>query len=507
MKYILSPEQMRQADAAAINDFCIPSVVLMENAARSCAEYIIEIIGDKELKNPSLLFLCGSGNNGGDGYATARHLHENYRVRIFWIGDTEKMSPETLTNFLAAEKSTIPMVHIENPDDIDNTDFSADCIIDSLIGVGGSEQIRGIALDLIKKVKSQNSLKIAIDSPTGLNVESGIAHPDCFSADYTITMFAEKTGLLLNDGLNVSGQIFIANLGAPSTIVKNISKVFVYEKQDIPDEIPTRKRRTSKFDYGRVLILAGSTNFPGAAALCSNAAITSGAGLVNLFTTSLHPGILPDVIPFILPQTKSGSVSGKSLDVILKASENANVITIGPGLSDDQETVKLVKEIIKNLPEDKKIVIDADGLRAVDAVSKLNKNIVLTPHTGEFSRITCIPREDVEKHSFRLSKEWANKLNCIILLKHVPGIITDGELSYFNVNGNPGMAKGGSGDVLTGIISGLLARGLEPLKAASLGANIHASAGDLYTSQFSEETLTASGMIEMLKYIFPKRQI
>jgi ADP-dependent NAD(P)H-hydrate dehydratase / NAD(P)H-hydrate epimerase len=497
MKYILTPTQMRTADATAINDFNIPGIILMENAARSSAETIYDLL---EIGS-SVLLLCGSGNNGGDGFALARHLHEDYDVKVIWIGREDKMSPETHSNYLSVKNLGIPLMHLNSEEEILDSDFEVDCIIDSMIGVGGSEFLKGLPVPILKKANSVESLRIAIDSPTGLNTETGLAHEDCFYADYTITMFAAKTGMLIKDGIEVCGEIQTAYLGAPQHIVKKISNTYILEKSDIAEILPERNKISSKFDYGRALIVAGSKNYPGAAALSSNAAITIGTGLVYLMTPVIHAAVLPEVIPAVVPHTESGTISIKALDAIIESSKKANAIAIGPGFGTHPETIELVKELIKSLPENLPIVIDADGLKAISMESVLRKNIILTPHTGEFSQISCIPRQEVEKNAPWLAKEWAEKLNCTILLKHVPSIITDGKVSYWNTNGNPGMATAGSGDVLTGIIAGLLALNVEPLEAAALGAFLHASAGDFYAETFSEQTLTASELITSLKEV------
>lgn len=498
MKYILTPEEMRQADSTAIEHFGVPSIVLMENAARSSAIYIRQIVEDEQLVDPEFSFFCGSGNNGGDGFALARHLFNSFKVRIYWIGDETKMSDETRTNYLAAKNLGIPMVHLESEDDIEKLNFDTEIIVDALIGVGGSENIRGLALNILKKIKEVDALKIAIDCPTGLNSLTGVANEFCFDADYTITMYTYKLGLLINQGPDYSGEIFVAELGVPDSIVRGIAKTFAYEYDDLLEIIPNRKRVSSKFDYGRVLIIAGSERYPGAACLCANASIKSGAGLTILASTAFHPGLLPEVIRFPLPANASGSISLASFELLQDELEKADAIAIGPGLTDNSETIKLVKKIVSTYKNNKKIVVDADGLRAIDGTIGLNKNIVLTPHSGEFSRIIHIPREEIEANSFFVAKEWATKLNCVIHLKYVPPVSTDGDLAYLCLAGNPGMASGGSGDVLTGIIATLLARGLDTLSATSVGAYVHALAGDIYASEFGMETLTASSLIDLL---------
>jgi len=502
MKYILTPEEMRKADGTAIQEMAIPSIILMENAARSAADYILEVFADNDIIQPSVTFFCGSGNNGGDGFAMARHLMEYSVITVYWIGEIEKMSYETRINFEALKNLGVDLFHIRDEEELELIDLDTDCIIDAMIGVGGSENIRGIALEILKLIYDYPGMRIAVDAPTGLNTETGLAAEFCFSADMTITMFAIKTGMLLNDGLNVCGEIETAYLGAPQSIVKKISKIASLEDGDAHYLLPKRPRISSKFDYGRVVVIAGSKRFPGAAALTSNAAIKSGAGLVQLYSTNLHPAIMPEVIPYELSATKSGSISKLNTELLFNEISNANVIAIGPGLSDDVETTELAREIIYGAPDDKVIVVDADALRAIDKTKKLRKNIILTPHTGEMARITGIARKEIESNSAWIANEWAKKLNCIILLKHVPVIISDGNLSYYNLNGNPGMATGGSGDVLTGIIAALLSVGLEPLKAAALGTFLHGKAGELYISNHNENTLTATSLLDLLDEAF-----
>lgn len=502
MKYILTPNEMRKADSTAIDEKGIPSIILMENAARSAAEYLIDIFEESEIFYPRVTFFCGSGNNGGDGFAMARHMIEYCLVSVYWIGSTDKMSEETKANFDSIKNLGINLIHIENEEDLETIDFETDCVVDSMIGVGGSENIRGMAYEILKLLSEYQGLKVAVDAPTGLNTETGVAGDHCFMADITITMFAIKSGMLLNDGSKVCGEIFVAYLGAPESIVMQLSKIKSIEEHDLPYILPIRDEVSSKFDYGRVMVIAGSKRFPGAAAMTANAAIKSGAGLVQLYSTALHPAILPEVIPYEVKSTESGSISSNEKEFLLKEIEKANVVAIGPGLSDDKDTIALVNDLVAEIPDDKSIILDADATRIISKEKKMRKNIIITPHTGEFSRFSGIDRSEIENNSAEIAKKWAKELNCTVLLKHIPVIITDGDNSYWNINGNSGMASGGSGDVLTGIIAGLLAQEIEPLEAAAYAAFIHARAGDIYIQEYSEHTLTASNLLDLIEEAF-----
>lgn len=503
MKCALTPKKMYEADKTAMEVCGVPSLVLMENAARSCVEHIRDFIARSGKTVRSVLVLCGSGNNGGDGFAIVRRLHENFDVRCAWIGDEEKMTPETRANFLAAKNLCDDFVHIENENQVAGYDFSADCVIDAMIGVGGSENLRGKVVPILQKANAVDAIKIAVDAPTGLNSETGAAHRDCFKADLTSTMFALKTGLILNEGLDVCGEIRVAHLGVPAEITEKIADTLILEKCDVAEKFPKRRKRSSKFDYGRALIIAGSEKFPGAAALAANASVRSGAGLTVLFTTSVHPALAPEVIPRLCGKTESGSIAKSNISSILEECEKSDSIAIGPGLSDDEETIELVRRLLKEIDEKKPICIDADALKALDNNTILRENIVLTPHSGEFSKISGIKRKDVEKDSLAYAKQWAKKLHCPILLKCVPVVITNGEKTYLNTTGNPGMASGGSGDVLTGIIAALLAQSVDAFDAAALAAYLHGAAGDLFVENYSPAALAATDLINNLKRVIP----
>lgn len=502
MFYILTPDETRLADSTAINEYNIKGELLMENAARSASDILVDILLESEIENPSILVLCGSGNNGGDGFALARHLSNFFDVRIIWIGNEDRMSPETKQNFEIIKKLGISHEKVLSDIDLNELDFKCDLICDALIGVGGNEDLKGVVIDVLRKANTTDAYKVAIDVPSGLNAHTGFAHQDAFEADLTITMFAPKTGMLLNDGIDICGEIEIASLGAPDRIVADIANIGVLEDEDVEELLPFRDPVSSKFDYGRVLIIAGSEKMPGAAALTANAAIKSGAGLVYLMTPKLHPAIKPEIIPTVLPTDDNGYISYSAKEMILAAAEKADVIAIGPGIGFSNEIKQLISELLDELLPDLPIILDADAIRALDITKTYNRNLILTPHIGEFSLMTGIPREEIYDNHSLLVEDFTRKLNCTVLLKHIPSIVTDGGFSIWNLGGNPGMSTAGSGDVLTGIISSLLGQGLEPLEAVSVGAFIHSKAGDNYAENYSESSLTATDLINELDNVF-----
>jgi len=512
MNIILTPKQMRQIDSRAINDFLVPGSILMENAALNSSKIIKKIFAENGLESPKVLIFCGSGNNGGDGFAIARQIMGFSNVKIYWIGDEAKMSPETKQNYHISKKLGIPNQYLKDLSDFDKNDLDADCIIDALIGVGGSENIRGLAFEILKLLQTYNGLKISVDVPTGLNSENGFAYEYAFKADYTITMFAIKTGMLLNKGFDCCGKILVADLGIPINIADGFSNNLILNYEGSRTLLPKRKKISSKFDYGKVFIIAGSKQFPGAAALAANSAVKSGAGLVYLLSTSFHSKLLPEVIPVTLESNHDGTISIKSKKTIEEFIEKADSVVIGPGLSNNVDTISLMFEIINQFSNNKKIVIDADGLRTVKPELKLTKNIILTPHTGEFIRILknfdtqFTTENDITNlyNYYELLNIWSNKLNCIIHLKWVPSITTNGKKFYWNIYGNPGMATGGSGDILSGIIGGLLAQGLDTLEGSALGSFIHSRAGDKAKKYLGMNYLSPTDLIDFLPFVFKR---
>jgi len=500
MEFILTPEQMRNADSTAIERFGIPSAILMENAARSAFEIILELLDEYHLDEyhdePNIFIFCGSGNNGGDGFAIARQLNDFVETTVYWLGDESKMSPETKINFQICENIGLKLIHLKTIRDIEEINWKCNIIIDSMIGVGGSENIRGLASDVLDEISKKEALKIAIDAPTGLNTLTGHASDNCFHADLTITMYAKKLGQLLNSGPDVSRFIETANLGAPFSAVIEQSDSYVLDDGDISNFFIQRENQTSKFDYGRLVIIAGCKKYPGAAALAANAAIKSGTGLVELFSEVLHPQLLPEVICYT--EHQSNNYWLENIELIRERIRKADAVLIGPGLG--VENIEVFGNLLDEFMESKKIILDADGINLIDSNKIYNENLIITPHSGEFAKLTGKSREDVESESYFICKEYAGKLGCIIHLKGSTSISSDGKETFLTTNGNPGMATAGSGDVLAGVISALASQGNDSLIASAVGSYLHAESGRIYRDMFNETSLTASELIKYLPF-------
>ncbi len=501
MKYLLSVEQVRKADNYAIENLKIPSIILMENAARSASDFIRNIISEQNLQAPKICIFCGSGNNGGDGFAIARHLNNNLPdsdIKVYLNGSPEKMSNETKTNYDNLKNLNFEITEIEE-NNIPDLDLNYDIIVDSLIGVGGSENLRGKIIPLLRKINESRAVKIAVDIPTGLNAETGAYHIDSFAADYTVTMFAEKKGMYLNNASAITGCIKTADLGAPGQIVKDLSDTAMIEKKDIRKILPQRKSNSIKFDYGRVLILAGSKDMPGAAALAANASVRAGAGLTYLLTPNIHPSVFPEVITF---KTGNDIFKKDDLENILEKTKKAGVIAIGPGIGNDPESIDLMRELIFSINPEIPLILDADAIKAIKPDDVLRKNIIITPHIGEFADLIGKNRKEIADNSHQIVGEIAAKMNCVIHLKHHPTVSADGSTSYWLNSNNPALACGGSGDVLTGIIAALVAQRVKPIKAAALGAYLHLNSSLKMSEECAEEAFKGTDIIEGLKKVF-----
>ncbi len=494
MKHILTIEQTRNADEHAIKELGISSVILMENAARSA----FEKIADRIKRNHRILILCGSGNNGGDGFALSRHFFVNgfSNLKLIFWGSNDKMSPETNINYITAKKIHIPIY--ENPEKVLFIDLlnEADVIVEALIGVGGNENLRGEISSILAQVNLKDAMKVAIDVPAGLNADTGEAHRNAFKADLTLTMFAPKVGMYVNEGPKLCGGIEICSLGAP-TLMPNSNNYLIFDDKSIGELLGQRRSETDKFDYGRIVVIAGSESMAGAAALTVNSAIKSGAGLVELLTTSIHPAVLPEVISYKLKPNRDGTIANLNEKFITERIEKADTVVIGPGIGNNDSTITMLANLY-DTSNHKKFVIDADGLRCLSKLKSLSENTIITPHIYEFSRLLQSGPQKIKANLLLYSNDFAKKMKCVVIVKSHPTIITNGSTTFFNTAGNPGMATAGSGDVLTGIIAGLSHQIKTPLLNASAAAYLHSRAGDLYAEINDQISLSASSLIDYL---------
>lgn len=470
---IVVAEKMREIDNFCIENLGIPSMVLMENAA-------LKVLNNIELdKYEDFIIISGSGNNGGDGLALARHLHVlEKKVEVFIIGQKDKLSKDCQENYKILINMGIDIKFIEDYSDINDLEASIDkhkIIVDSIFGTGLSREVKGVHEQVILLVNKRSSYVISIDVPSGLNSDTGEILGCCIKANKTISFQYFKRGFLRYGIEKYTGEIVIENIGIPKFIgEKFLTNEHIIEPKMVKRAIPIRKKYSHKGTFGRVSIVAGSQGFTGAAFISTESAVRSGAGLVTLCCNESIQDIMSSKL------VEAMTVSFKNKEKLNEVLSKSDAIAVGPGMGNNDGTLKIVKDIIQytKCP----LVIDADGINVLknnlNLLKEKNKSIVLTPHLGEMSTITGIPVDKIERNRVDIAKAFAKEYNVILLLKGYNTIITDGETVMVNTTGNSAMASGGMGDCLTGIITSLIAQGLSEFEAAYVGAYIHGYCGD-----------------------------
>jgi NAD(P)H-hydrate epimerase len=446
----------------------------------------------------------GKGNNGGDGLVIARQLaHTGQEVNIYLASPAESFTGEALTNLDIAKNLGLQIKEILT-DVASIKSLRCELLVDAIFGTGLRGAVREPVANIINAINDLPIPILAVDLPSGLDADTGNPLGTYVQADRTVTIGLPKRGLLVHPGAELAGKLEVVDIGFPQQVIdaQNI-KVNWTTKKDATQWIPPRSPASYKGSYGRVLVVAGSTGMTGAAALASEAALRAGAGLVTLaIPKSLNPILevkLSEVMTLPLPETEAGSLAESATSTILEYAEKTkSVLAIGPGLSQHPETVGLVHQLISENHKQElglRMVIDADGLNALaqstDLISLLGAEAVLTPHPGEMARLTNFPISNLESNRIGTAEEFANQYGVTLVLKGAPTVTTDPNgNTWINSTGNPGMATAGMGDVLTGIIAGLMAQNVPSEKAAMLGVYLHGLAGDI-----AAETLGMHGLI------------
>ena len=484
---LYNTSQIRNLDSFAIKRLQVPGIVLMENAAIGIYQSIIERVDSINCVG----FVCGKGNNGGDGFAVARHFsNAGFDVKVISLGMENDLSEDCKTNFnilqnLSLQRENLKIKSYKSAKDIN---WLKDCnlIIDAILGSGFIGELKEPYSLIVKSLNKINAYKCAIDLPTGLNADTGYGEV-IFNSDLTVTLGEFKKGLFIGKGYEFCGEVVLKEIGIGRDYFDNIdTDTYLIEPEDVYLSLPKRKKSVHKYSAGKVLSIAGSYKYPGAAALTSQSSLIAGAGASILAIPEstkklIHKDLLEVVVEsYGTNTTKSFNADGlKSIQQKIKW---ADVVAIGPGLSREEDTVKAVRQFLLER-KFKYAVIDADALFALDKIflEKIDlKNCILTPHLGEFSRMIGVKSEIVERDILSYGKDFSIRHKCILVLKGAPTIIfnPDGE-AFINTTGNSGMAKFGSGDVLTGIIAGLLSQNKNPEIAAITGVYLHSLSADL----------------------------
>ncbi len=494
--------QMRNIDRAAEEVGKIPGIVLMENAAISCVR---ELERDFDLMDLSVAVFCGRGNNGGDGLAIARHLYNmGVRVKIYLVGEGE-FSGDAKVNFDIVNGMDIPVDTVTDTEGFSYVIRSYDIIVDAILGTGIHGDVRANVFDIINLINENAKYVLSVDIPSGIDSDSGKICGICVTADKTVTFAAYKIGMFMHPAADCLGEVVVSEISIPDYIIdsQNI-QINVTDAEFVRSVIPVRESNSHKGDYGKLLIIAGSVGMSGAAYMSAQAALKSGAGLITLACPKAINPVLEmkttEVMTLPLPDI-DGHISYSATDILLERAESADAVLIGPGLGRSDDIKQIIKEVLKNSTVP--VIIDADAIFAVaqdkSVLRECNCDLIFTPHAAEMSRLSGLDISYIEENRAEVSKEFCEDTGAVLLLKGHHTIVTAPDLTqYFNNTGNSGMASGGSGDVLAGIISALVARGIDCAHAAAAGAYIHGLAGDIAKDEYGEESMSAEDILKCL---------
>lgn len=502
---IATREIVREIDRLTISKYGVPGLILMENAGRATADVIL----DNFSYAGRVSIFAGSGNNGGDGFVIARHLiSEGLDVDTYILSDPKKLGGDALTNFKALKDIGGKIIELKSNL---RKHKQADVIVDAIFGTGLDREVTGFYKKVIDFINSQGVPTVSVDLPSGLDANTGQPLGSAVLADITVTYALPKLGISIYPGVEYAGEIYVADITTPKFLEDDIPYELLLS-ESVDYILPPRYEDTHKGTYGHLFIIAGSPGKSGAAALSALGAQRTGTGLVTVgVPKSLNPIMeqkTTEAMTEPLPETALETLGKDSVERVLEIiKERKTAVAIGPGISTTNETREFLYEIIRNC--EVPMLIDADGLTLVSdnpqILKQANAPVILTPHPGEMSRLAQISTEKVQADRIGVSLEFSSKYNAYLVLKGARSIIStpSGEV-FINTTGNAGMASGGMGDVLTGIIGGLLAQGLDPADACKLGVFVHGLSGDIIAEEIGEVGMIASDIANTLPRAFSK---
>ena len=506
---VANAEEMQELDRKAIETYRIPGMILMENAGKGAAEAISDAFPD--LQKKKIAIIAGKGNNGGDGFVIARYLlNQGVSVRVYLLTDPKGLRGDAETNYNIFQRMKGEILSVASSKDyvkVKKDLEKFDILVDGIFGTGLDAEVRGYYREVIDHLNTLQKPVVAIDIPSGLDANTGKPLGTAIRAFLTITFGLPKVGHLIPPGLGYVGKVKVIDIGIPRRLVEEEKiPTYLLEKEQIQRwlSIP-RNPDTHKGDYGHLLVIAGSVGKTGAAAMACQAALRMGAGLVTLAIPKSLNGImemkLTEVMTEPLPETPKQTLSLRAFSALVRLCENKRAVIIGPGLGTFKETQSLVLKLVKtlNLP----IILDADGLTALATQPKTlpitNRSLILTPHPGEMARLIRSNVKEVLEDRIGLSRKFSQSQHVHLILKGHPTLIStpQGEV-FVNPTGNPGMASGGTGDVLTGMIGGLVCQGFDILPSIQIAVYLHGMAGDEGAREKGEKSLIATDIIEKI---------
>ena len=490
MQLWVNAAQMKAADQYTIQKLEVPSLELMEHAAQAC----VQVLEDEKVDLSHVCVVCGSGNNGGDGFAIARILQNNrYSVETFCVGNPEHYTEETQEQMHRLQECGGKITYGIPQED------SYSVIIDAVFGVGLSRKVEGRYRQVIEQMNRMRGTKFAVDIPSGLSATTGCIMGCAFKADYTVTFQLKKIGLELSQGRTMAGRVIVPDIGISTDSICEDQEIVRTAGKDIYRKmLPDRPEDSNKGTYGRLLVIAGSKGMAGAAYLNAHAAYMTGAGLVRIYTSSDNREILQTLLPEAIITTYEEYNKEELLSLLTWADS----VCIGSGLGMSRLSEKILKTVIEYVKVP--CLIDADGLNLLaENKNYLNqmaeRRFVITPHMKEMSRLTGTPVEELKADRIQILKDFISRYRITCVLKDSRTLIASEEKGIrMNLTGNSAMAKAGSGDVLAGVISGWMVQGKEAEDAAELGTYIHGLSGDLAKFEKGVYSVMARDLIEYI---------
>lgn len=490
MQLWVNAAQMKAADQYTIQKLGVPSLELMEHAAQAC----VQVLEDEKVDLSHVCVVCGSGNNGGDGFAIARILQNNrYSVETFCVGNPEHYTEETQEQMHRLQECGGKITYGMPQED------SYSVIIDAVFGVGLSRKVEGRYRQVIEQMNRMRGTKFAVDIPSGLSATTGCILGCAFKADYTVTFQLKKIGLELSQGRTMAGRVIVPDIGISTDSICEDQEIVRTAGKDIYRKmLPDRPEDSNKGTYGRLLVIAGSKGMAGAAYLNAHAAYMTGAGLVRVYTSSDNREILQTLLPEAIITTYEEYNKEELLSLLTWA----DGVCIGSGLGMSRLSEKILKTVIEYVKVP--CLIDADGLNLLaENNNYLNqmaeRRFVITPHMKEMSRLTGTPVEELKADRIQILKDFISRYRITCVLKDSRTLIASEEKGIrMNLTGNSAMAKAGSGDVLAGVISGWMVQGKEAEDAAELGTYIHGLSGDLAKFEKGVYSVMARDLIEYI---------
>lgn len=514
---VVSAEQMRQLDALVIADFGVPGEELMERAGRGLAVVVDDLARVSGFSNSPVRLVAGRGNNGGDVFVAARHLHDmGYRVDVWLAGERRRVTGAAAKHLELLRNASIALEEITTPQDWDDLiathEGGEGIVVDGVLGTGIRGPARGLAAGAIQFVNmlGEGGPVVAVDIPSGMDANTGAAEADTVRADLTVTMGLPKRGLVEPLAIEFVGSVEVVDIGIPEEVIAKVeSEMDLITALDAREWLPRRKRISHKGDYGHVLVIAGAAGYAGAAILAARAAARSGVGLVSALVPEPIAAIVAAAVPEAMVHagraTSSGSLATDALAQWGRALDTFDAILIGPGLTMHADGAGLVKSLLKAYR--KPLVLDADALNLLATDPALIRasaaQVVVTPHPGEMARLLGIAVEEVQAQRFAIAQRAAKQLGAVTVLKGAGTLVAvaDRPLSI-NLTGNPGMASGGMGDALAGLLAGLLAQRIPVFDATRLAVYLHGRAGDRVAWTTSQSGMVASDVVDAFAHVF-----